>query len=466
MPDIDIDFCTNRRGEVIQYVTEKYGREQVAQIITFGTLAAKAAIKDVGRVLDMTFARRGPHHQAGPRSRSTSSSTRPSRRSPRFDEAAAQATRASSEVLDIALRLEGMARNASVHAAGVVISPVPLQRTGPAVPHQPGRNRHPVRHEGPREARPAQDGLPGPDHPDHRPRRARADREAPRRQAGDRGSAARRPRDLRRSSPTATPAASSSSNPPACATSCGATSPSRIEDLIALNALYRPGPIQGGMIDDFIDRKHGRKPVTYDLPELKEILEETYGVIVYQEQVMQIANRLAGYSLGEADLLRRAMGKKKAEEMAAQRARFVEGAARARLPAQEGREDLRPDGAVRRLRLQQVALGRLRLPGLPDRLPEGPLSGRVHGRAADLGNRQHRQGGEVHQRVPRDGHQGPAARRQLERLELHAGLARRIRFGLGAIKNVGQTAVESVIAARARGGAVHAHSTSSARRST
>jgi DNA polymerase-3 subunit alpha len=102
--------------------------------------------------------------------------------------------------------------------------------------------------------------------------------------------------------------------------------PNSIEDLTALNALYRPGPIQGGMIDDFIDRKHGRKKVEYELPELKEILQETLGVIVYQEQVMQIANRLAGYSLGEADLLRRAMGKKKAEEMAQQRERFVEGA--------------------------------------------------------------------------------------------------------------------------------------------
>src|SRR5207253_3348012 len=102
--------------------------------------------------------------------------------------------------------------------------------------------------------------------------------------------------------------------------------PGTIEDLTALNALYRPGPIQGGMIDYFIDRKHGRKKIEYELPELEEILRETFGVIVYQEHVMQIANRLAGYSLGEADLLRRAMGKKKPEEMAKQRERFVEGA--------------------------------------------------------------------------------------------------------------------------------------------
>src|SRR5947207_1175992 len=108
--------------------------------------------------------------------------------------------------------------------------------------------------------------------------------------------------------------------------------PNSIEDLTALNALYRPGPIQGGMIDDFIDRKHGRKRIEYELPELQEILQETLGVIVYQEQVMQVANRLAGYSLGEADLLRRAMGKKIASEMAAQRERFVTGAVQRGFP--------------------------------------------------------------------------------------------------------------------------------------
>ena len=106
-----------------------------------------------------------------------------------------------------------------------------------------------------------------------------------------------------------------------------------------------------GMIDDFVDRKHGRKEVVYDLPEMKEILEETYGVMVYQEQVMQISNRIAGYSLGEADLLRRAMGKKKVEEMAKQRERFVAGRGRKGHPREEGREDFRPDGEVRRLRL-------------------------------------------------------------------------------------------------------------------
>jgi DNA polymerase-3 subunit alpha len=108
--------------------------------------------------------------------------------------------------------------------------------------------------------------------------------------------------------------------------------PTRVEDLTALNALYRPGPIQGGMIDDFINRKHGKKTVSYELPQLKDILEETYGVILYQEQVMQIANSLASFSLGEADILRRAMGKKKKEEMAAQRAKFMAGCANNKIP--------------------------------------------------------------------------------------------------------------------------------------
>ena len=196
--------------------------------------------------------------------------------------------------------------------------------------------------------------------------------------------------------------------------------PTTVEDLTALNALYRPGPIQGGMIDDFIDRKWGRKKIEYELPELETMLKETLGVIVYQEQVMQIANRLAGYSLGEADLLRRAMGKKNAEEMAKQRERFVKGALDRGFPREEDREDLRPDGAVRRIRLQQVALGRLCAAGLSDGVPEDALSGGVHGGAADLGFGQHRRRGEVHQRVPRDGHCGGAAGRQCQRCQLHA----------------------------------------------
>ncbi len=197
--------------------------------------------------------------------------------------------------------------------------------------------------------------------------------------------------------------------------------PTRLEDLTALNALYRPGPIQGGMIDDFINRKHGKKKVTYDLPELKEILEETYGVILYQEQVMQIANRLPGFSLGEADILRRAMGKKNRDEMAAQKRKIPGRLRRAKSSGEKGREDFRLDGGIRGLRIQQIALLRVRVAGLPDRLFEDALSRGVHGRAAHFGNGQHRKSREVHQRIARHGHHRPSARRQFQRSGFHSG---------------------------------------------
>jgi len=165
--------------------------------------------------------------------------------------------------------------------------------------------------------------------------------------------------------------------------------PTRLEDLTALNALYRPGPIQGGMIDDFINRKHGKKKVTYDLPELKEILEETYGVILYQEQVMQIANRLAGFSLGEADILRRAMERRIAKKWPLSAKSFWRAARSEKFP-QKSRKDFdlmasSPDTASTNRTPARTA------PCVSDRLLENALPGGIHGRAADFGNRQHRE---------------------------------------------------------------------------
>ena len=136
--------------------------------------------------------------------------------------------------------------------------------------------------------------------------------------------------------------------------------PQRLDDLIALNALYRPGPLRSGMVDDFIARKQGKTEIKYELPQLEPILADTYGVIAYQEQVMRISNVVAGFTLGEADLLRKAMGKKNAEVMATMRGKFVDGAKKQRHQREEGGAAVRPDGALRRLRLQQVALHRLR----------------------------------------------------------------------------------------------------------
>src|SRR5271154_386612 len=330
MPDIDIDFCINRRGEVINYVTQKYGRDNVAQIITFGTMAAKAAIKDVGRAMDIPYADVDRIAKMVP-TQLNITLDQAIEDSPQLREAMEKDGQIR-ELMATARKLEGMVRNSGVHAAGVVISPRPLTEL---VPLHKTKNDEIVT---------AFDmvaiekmGLLKMDFLGLTTLTILTD--------------ALKLIVQTRGTPIAlenVPLEDSETYQKVFHK--GLTSgvfqfeshgmrdvlrkyqPNSIEDLTALNALYRPGPIQGGMIDDFVDRKHGRKRVEYELPELKEILEETLGVIVYQEQVMQIANRLAGYSLGEADLLRRAMGKKKAEEMAQQRERFVEGAAQRKFP--------------------------------------------------------------------------------------------------------------------------------------
>ena len=332
MPDIDIDFCMRRRGEVIEYVTNLYGRTNVAQIITFGTMAAKAALKDVGRALDLPYGDVDRLAKLVPNQLNIT-----------LDEALKQSAQLRTAVegddrfrdlLEVAKRLEGLARHASTHAAGVVISPAPLTDLLPV--YKTNRDEITTQYDmkglerlgllkmdflglttltvlsdtvklvaANRGATVNLDTLPLDDAPTYA-LFSRGDTTAIF-QFESHGM-----RDiLRRYQPT------------------------RIEDLTALNALYRPGPIQGGMVDDFISRKHGKKKVTYDLPELREILEETYGVILYQEQVMQIAFRLAGFSLGESDILRRAMGKKNRDEMAAQREKFLVGCSGRKVPAKK-----------------------------------------------------------------------------------------------------------------------------------
>lgn len=322
MPDIDIDFCMRRRGEVIDYVTQKYGRENVAQIITFGTMAAKAAIKDVGRAMEVPYAEVDRLAKLVPNQLNITLDEA-LERSSQF-RAQVESDDTTKELFAVAKRLEGLARHASTHAAGVVISPQPLTEVVPV--YKTNRDEVTTQYdmgalerlgllkmdflglttltvlydavrmvEQNRGLKLDLENLPLDDAETYK-LFSRGDTTAIF-QFESHGM-----RDiLRRYQPT------------------------HLEDLTALNALYRPGPIQGGMIDDFINRKQGKTHATYDLPVLKEILDETYGVIVYQEQVMHIANRLAGFSLGESDILRRAMGKKKREEMAAQRQKFVNG---------------------------------------------------------------------------------------------------------------------------------------------
>ena len=324
MPDIDIDFCMNRRGEVIDYVTRKYGREQVAQIITFNTMAAKAAIKDVGRALDMPY---GDVDRIAKLVPATIGITLEKALQDSHQlQQAYESDPQVRELVDTARKLEGLVRGAGVHAAGVVIAPTALTELVPLV-----RSKN-------EEIVTAYDmkaiekmGLLKMDFLGLTTLTVIDDcLKLIKRNQGITLDMATVPLDNQRTYEEIFHKALTSGvfqfESGGMRDVLRRYKPQCVEDLTALNALYRPGPIQGGMIDDFIERKWGRREVSYDMPELEKILKETLGVIVYQEQVMQIANALAGYSLGEADLLRRAMGKKDSAEMAKQRERFVAGA--------------------------------------------------------------------------------------------------------------------------------------------
>jgi len=324
MPDIDVDFCQDRRDEVIQYVTDKYGRDRVCQIITFGTMKAKAVIRDVGRVLDMTYGEVDRIAKLVPNVLNITLEEA-MKLEPKLGEAANADPRVKS-LLEIALRLEGLARHASTHAAGVVVAPTDLEEFCPVYKDQKsgslttqysmkyvekiglvkfdflGLKNLTVINNAVRLIRAGKD-------PEFDITRLSDD---------DRASY-----ELISSGNTTGIFQLESSGMKAMLVDL---KPSCFEDVIAACALYRPGPLGSGMVKDFIDRKHGREKVVYDLPQLEPILKDTYGVIVYQEQVMQIARTLAGYSLGGADLLRRAMGKKDPAEMAKQRDIFLDGA--------------------------------------------------------------------------------------------------------------------------------------------
>ncbi len=330
MPDIDIDFCMNRRGEVIDYVTRKYGRDQVAQIITFNTMAAKAAVKDVGRALDMPY---GEVDRIAKMIPATIGIT--------IDQALKDSSALASayegdpkirELVDTAMRLEGLVRGAGVHAAGVVIAPQPLTEL---VPVTRAKNDDIVTSYDMKAIEKM--GLLKMDFLglttltviDDCLKLIKSNRNVELEMATVPLDDAMTYEQVFHRALTSGVFQFESGG---MRDVLRRYKPASVEDLTALNALYRPGPIQGGMIDDFIERKWGRRAVEYLLPELEPLLRETLGVIVYQEQVMQISNVVAGYSLGDADLLRRAMGKKDPAEMEKQRERFMSGAAANRHP--------------------------------------------------------------------------------------------------------------------------------------
>ena len=323
MPDFDVDFCQERRGEVIRYVRDKYGADSVAMIITFGTLQAKAVVRDVGRVMQMPYgqvdrlAKLIPFNPAKPPTLDEAIAGEP-----KFDEEIAADPRVG-ELIEIARSLEGLYRNAGTHAAGVVIADRPLVNLVPL--YNDPRAELPASQFNMKYAELA--GLVKFDFLGLKTLTV-IDRALKFISAGGKtiGPAWRSLDDaatyeLMASGETLGVFQLEGSG---MRDTLRRVRPSNIEDVIAIISLYRPGPMEN--IPVYVQGKDDPSSVRYQHPDLKPVLEATYGVPVYQEQVMRMAQEVAGYSLGEADLLRRAMGKKKLEEMIAQRRRFVEGA--------------------------------------------------------------------------------------------------------------------------------------------
>ena len=336
MPDIDVDFCIYGREDVINYVREKYRQENVAQIITFGTMQAKGVIRDVGRALNVPYGEVDKLAKLVPNALGTTLK-KALEQEPQLREIIKKDPK-QKELIDIALALEGLTRHASTHAAGVVVTPSPLteylplyvdQKTGGQVTQFAmsyvekiglvkfdflGLKTLTVIDNCVRLIHRKEPGFDLRAMKDDDPKTYEL---------------------LARGETTGVFQLESSGMKELLVK----LKPTCFEDIIAVCALYRPGPLGSGMVDDFIQRKHGKRKITYDFPQLEPLLKDTYGVIVYQEQVMQIAQVLANYSLGAADLLRRAMGKKKAEEMAKQKDLFLAG-------AKENKLDLKKAAAV------------------------------------------------------------------------------------------------------------------------
>ncbi len=430
MPDFDIDFCMDGRDRVIEYVSQKYGRERVSQIITYGTMAAKAVVRDVGRVLGMGYgyvdkiAKLIPF-ELGITLDDALEKEPELKRLYKEDEEI-------KNLIDLARSLEGLTRNAGMHAGGVVIAPSKLTEFAPLYADDKGGSVVTQFDKDDVEAAGLVKfdflGLRTLTVIDRAVKIINARRAAPR--ARRCSTSSKLPMD---DQATYDLMAEAKTTAVFQLESRGMKDlirrlkPDRFEDIVALVALFRPGPLESGMVGDFIDRKHSRNdphapPIDYLHPSLQPVLAPTYGVILYQEQVMQIAQVLASYTLGGADLLRRAMGKKKPEEMAKERGKFVSGSVKNGVPEEPGRAHLRPHGEVRGLRLQQVALGGVRVAVVPDRLAEDARGRLVHGGRAVRRHGPHRQGGRHAVRLPQgSGTHDPAAARESVVVRIRGG---------------------------------------------
>ncbi|MDX8413580.1 MAG: DNA polymerase III subunit alpha [Mariprofundales bacterium] len=450
MPDFDIDFCMDRRGEVIEYVTEKYGADRVSQIITFGSMKAKAVIRDVGRVRGIDLVKVNGIAKLIPADLKMT-----------LKKALAEEPRLAKMVEDdsevdalfqLALRLEGRHRNAGTHAAGVVIGRRPLVELSPLF-KMAGEEGKVVQWD---MQHAEKMGLIKFDFLGLKTltvidKACRNVRRQPEQEGFDINTI---PMDdaatfalLQKGQTSAVFQVESEGMRDLLTRLL----PDCFEDIIALVALYRPGPLESGMVDDFIERKHGRQNTLYPLPQLKPILQETNGVILYQEQVMKIAQVLAGYSLGQADMLRRAMGKKKAEEMAKQRAIFMKGAADNKQPADKAELifDLMEKFAgygFNKSHSAAYALIAYQTAYLKAHFPQAFMAATC---SCDMGNSD-----KIAVLV------NDCKRMGIDLLPPHINQSEwefvpekgAIRYGLGAIKGVGQVAIEALVSQRQQDG--------------
>ena len=423
MPDFDIDFDDRRRGEVIQYVTQKYGDERVAQIVTYGTIKAKQALKDAGRVLGFPFSMGERLTKAMPPA--VMGKDMPlegmfDKDHPRFKEASEfraliETDPEAKTVFDTAVGLENLKRQWGVHAAGVIMSSEPLIDIIPIMKRE-------------------QDGqiVTQFDYPACESlglikmdflglRNLTIIDDALDNIAANRGEKLVL-EDLALDDAASYELLARGDTLGVFQLDGGPMrsllrlmKPDNFEDISAVLALYRPGPMGVNSHTNYALRKNGLQQIEPIHPELEEpladVLGTTYGLIVYQEQVMAAAQKLAGFSLGQADILRRAMGKKKKSELDKQQEDFFGGMTRQRVQPRRAERAVEGPRILRRLRLQQGAHGRVRSHRLLDRVPESALSRRVHGGAADERRRREGQARGLSQRMPPHGHQGASARR-------------------------------------------------------
>ncbi len=448
MPDFDVDFCQERRGEVIEYVTQKYGKDKVGQIITFGKLLARAVIRDVSRVFALPYVEADALAKLVPEELGITLK-KALEKEPKLRDLQERDPKIR-QVLKVALDLEGLARHASIHAAGVIITNEPLVHYCPLFA---GR-------EGEQVVQFDKDfsemiglvkfdflGLKTLTVIDRAVRLIQRDLE-PDFDIESIDLEDKKVYDFISTGKTTGVFQLESSG---MKDLCKRIAPDTLEDITAINALYRPGPLESGMVDDFIEIKHGRKDSSYLFPELEVILKDTYGIVLYQEQVMNIARTIAGYSLGQADILRRAMGKKKAEVMREHKKIFLAGAAEKNFDQKKAEElfDLialfaaygfnKSHAVVYALIAYQTAFLKLYYPAaffaalLSTEMRNTDKVGQYISDAIDTGLTLN----------------PPDINESLWFFDVNEG---DIRFGMGAIKNVGEGSVQAVVNERKKNG--------------